>query len=121
MTMRDLHFKPYRQKPTLLLVGAALLGAWGASAAWGQSSEPLAAMRLPAPTVEQRLRFNRDVRAATADVAKEDGTSRAGYVTDNRTFLREVIEPMVRPHLPALRKLPPGEIINRLALFGHDA
>lgn len=117
------HRAAFQRVAIIVLLWFALGGTWGprvALAQWSEGASSTLFPFIPAPTRQQRLRFNRDVRAATASIVKEDGTVRTGYVTDNQTFLSEVIEPLLLPRLSELRQRRPGEVINGLALFGHE-
>jgi hypothetical protein len=65
---------------------------------------------------ELKIRFNRDVLANSLYYEKGD-TAWAGFKTQNREFLEDVITPAVEPYLKDLSTLSHSEIINELALF----
>lgn len=75
---------------------------------------------IPPPTENQQQRFNAGVLGNKDSVIKNDTLIIRGTRTANREFLAEVITPIVEPHLPSLRIQQPAEIINTLALFGHE-
>ena len=75
---------------------------------------------IPPPTEQQLHRFNAGVPGVRDSLVKSDTLTLRGVTTRNREFLEEVIAPIVAPHLASLRKRQPTEIINALALFGHE-
>ncbi len=75
---------------------------------------------IPPPTEQQRQRFNASVPGERDSLVKSDTVMLRGMTTRNREFLEEVITPILNPHLASLRKRQPTEIINALALFGHE-
>ena len=75
---------------------------------------------LPVPTAQLTERFNASVPGVRDSLVKNDTTVIRGFTTRNREFLAEVITPLLRPYLDSLRGKEPVEIINALAIFGHE-
>jgi|WetSurMetagenome_2_1015567.scaffolds.fasta_scaffold04571_3 hypothetical protein len=75
---------------------------------------------IPDPTEQQLQRFNANAPGAKDSLVKSDSVVLRGIVTRNREFLQEVITPILSSHLASLREKRPAEIINALALFGHE-
>jgi hypothetical protein len=67
-----------------------------------------------------RARFNASVPGVPDSIVKSDTLTVRGFKTRNREFLADVITPLLRPYLDSLRKKTPIEIINELAIFGHE-
>ena len=78
-------------------------------------------IKIPAPTKEEREEFNENVKGDFVTVTKENGKTYSGYVTENKKFLDKVMKPILDPYLEKLAKKHPVEIINTLAIFGHEA
>ncbi|MDP4190775.1 MAG: hypothetical protein Q8858_04415 [Bacteroidota bacterium] len=77
-------------------------------------------IEIPTPTKEQKAKFNADIKSEKVDIKKPGGKVISGYKTANKEFLEEVVRPIVLPHLDELKKMPKEEMINTLALFGHE-
>jgi len=75
---------------------------------------------IPRPEPEQLERFSVAVPGVRDSVIKNATTLLRGFRTRNREFLIGVIDPLVRPVLDSLRGKHPTEIINALAVFGHE-
>jgi len=78
------------------------------------------AIPIPEPSPQQRARFNASAGADFAIRQGPDGSTLKGYVSANREFLAEVVEPLLEPYRPWLAGLTQVELINALALFGHE-
>lgn len=74
---------------------------------------------IPPVSVENAKKFNPLVKAEFKTIIK-NGKEFSGYVSNNKKFLEEVITPILKPHLQNLKTKHPVEIINILALFGHE-
>ncbi|MCX6138715.1 MAG: hypothetical protein NTV54_14630 [Ignavibacteriales bacterium] len=75
---------------------------------------------IPEPMGQQRERFNASIPGMQDSVIKNDSLVIRGTRTVNKTFLNEIIAPILAPRLDLLRGKRPAEIINALALFGHE-
>ncbi|MCI0514419.1 hypothetical protein L0128_14475 [candidate division KSB1 bacterium] len=75
---------------------------------------------IPQPTPAQAALFNAQVLAESTQVVKSTGQIVIGFKTQNQSFLHAVMEPILAPYLPQLAQQHPVEIINHLALFGHE-
>lgn len=71
------------------------------------------------PTPELIDKFNNGVQADYTTI-KKDGKEFSGFVTNNKSFLDEVISPKIEKHRERLKQLPPHEIVNELAIFGFE-
>ncbi|MCX6151168.1 MAG: hypothetical protein NTX22_11630 [Ignavibacteriales bacterium] len=76
-------------------------------------------IKIPLPTKEQLIKFNADINSELITVDK-DGKKLTGYPTHNKIFLEEIISPVVVPYIDTLKKMKPSQMINALALFGHE-
>lgn len=77
-------------------------------------------IKIPAPTAALKKEFNALSKAKEITIKKENGKTIKGYSTSNKVFLKKVIAPIVKPYLSELSKMQPADMINTLALFGHE-
>lgn len=75
---------------------------------------------IPAPTDELRKEFNENVIGEKKTIAKYNGKTYTGYVTENRKFLEKVMKPALEPYKEELAQMHPVEMINTIALFCHE-
>ncbi|MGE5315653.1 MAG: hypothetical protein ACM3Q4_13250 [Acidobacteriota bacterium] len=75
---------------------------------------------IPAPGQAQLARFSAGVPGVRDSVIKSDSSVVRGFTTRNREFLSDVITPILAPIADSLRSQAPSDIINALAIFGHE-
>ena len=78
--------------------------------------------RIPIPELskEQKDKFNYEREGDFVRLDKPGGESVSGYVTDNMSFLEEVMAPSLEPHMEDLSRMHPVEMMNTLLLFSHE-
>lgn len=76
---------------------------------------------IPAPTEELKREFNENVIGELKTITKDNGKTYKGYVTENKKFLDKVMKPALAPYKEELARMHPVEMINTVALFGHEA
>lgn len=77
-------------------------------------------IEIPQPNAEQIEKFNAELKGDKKDLKKPSGQTISGFVTSNKEFLEEVIKPVLLPHIDQLKQMPKHQMINALALFGHE-
>lgn len=75
---------------------------------------------IPQPTEEQKQEFNSEIKSEFVTPSGAGDIEFSGYKTHNKKFLKEVITPIITPHLEELRKKSKADIINTLTLFGYE-
>jgi hypothetical protein len=114
---------------SIISVGVCVALAVWSSCSLFQSAPPLvrpynsynSTIRVPPPTPELSTLFSRSSIGRLDSVQKPDGATLHGYVTKNREFFQEVLEPILSPHLGELSNQHPVQIINTLTLVSHEA
>lgn len=71
------------------------------------------------PSDELLTQFNREIIGDSIEIKKGEKFFN-GYITSNRSFLEEVITPILQPQIEKLRRKHPVEIVNDLAIFGYE-
>ncbi len=84
-----------------------------------RTGERLALLMGPEKDLGQR--FNGKIKAEKIRFAKTNTLYLNGFSTRNRSFLEQVMVPVIVPLLDTLKKMQPAEVINELTLFGHEA
>lgn len=72
---------------------------------------------IPPKTTLAVHQFNREIKARQISIPVTADTFLTGCRTSNRAFYTLVMQPALKPYLPALAKQPPTEIINALTIF----
>ncbi len=76
-------------------------------------------IRFPAPTRESLEKFNHKILGEEKTVLKE-GKVISGYITNNKTFFKEIMKPVLDKYADELKRMSKHEAINHLIIFGHE-
>ncbi len=72
------------------------------------------------PTNNQSKEFRLNTEGDFVSIKKDNNKIYSGYITDNRRFLNEVIDPHIKSNINKLKKMNPVELINTLTLFSYE-
>lgn len=71
------------------------------------------------PSLDEKSEFNLDAVGDEKTIVK-DGVEFSGYVTSNKYFFEEAVDPIVRQNLDELKKMHPVEAVNQLTILSHE-
>jgi hypothetical protein len=74
----------------------------------------------PIPDTSEKNIYNLNIIGIEKPVTKENGKTYNGFLTTNKKFYEEKMKPLLIQHLDELKKMSYTQLINTLALFGHE-